>query len=225
MAIVFRGTTTVAVLLVCWRQCSKNRPDLMLLAGDLFDSNKATTETITWAMQQLESQPYPVVMIPGNHDCLLPGSIYSRFDFNAISNTLFLGDPQGERHVLRELDVCVWGKGMPDHTPAYKPLAGCPAAPSEVRWYIGLGHGIYVPDNKPTERSSPVYAQEIDQSPCDYLALGHHHAALDVGTSSTSAAYCGSPTDTIGGGATYAVVDFDGIDGVRVRVEQLAVDR
>ena len=101
-------------------------------------------------------------------------------------------------------------------------MAGCPEAPLDVGWYIGLGHGIYIPDNKPSGRSSPVYAQDIDQSPCDYVALGHHHAALEVGTSKTAAAYCGSPTDTIGGGATYAMVTLDDVEGVQVAVEWLA---
>ena len=64
----------------------------MLLAGDLFDSNKASTETITWAMQRLEALPFPVAMIPGNHDCMLPGSIYARFDFDSLKNTHFFAD-------------------------------------------------------------------------------------------------------------------------------------
>jgi predicted phosphodiesterase len=57
-------------------------------------------------------------------------------------------------------------------------------------------------------RSSQISHEEIQASPCDYLALGHHHAALRIETEGALAAFCGSPTDTIGGGATYALIDF-----------------
>ena len=49
---------------------------------------------------------------------------------------------------------------------------------------------------------------EIEESPFDYLALGHHHAAMKLGTNGVTASYCGSPTDTVGGAATYAIIDI-----------------
>ena len=57
--------------------------------------------------------------------------------------------------------------------------------------------------------TSPIHMQEIEDSHCDYLALGHHHAALELLSDDAFAAYCGSPTDTIGKGATYIVVDLE----------------
>ena len=52
-------------------------PDAMLLAGDLFDHNRAAEPTIGWAMEMLGKLDFPVVMIPGNHDCLVDNA--SRF--------------------------------------------------------------------------------------------------------------------------------------------------
>ena len=184
------------------------QPGLLMLAGDLFDSNTADDGTIAWAMDVLDSQPYPVVMIPGNHDCLEAGAIYHRFDFDALPNVHMLSAPAGEVRCLEGLDVAVWGKGMVDHCADYEPVLGAPPRPEGVQWYLGLGHGIYVPHGAETGRSSPIHARDIASSPCDYLALGHHHAALEVHDGDTAAAYCGSPTDTIGAGPTYAVVDL-----------------
>jgi len=183
-------------------------PDLMLLAGDLFDSNRATTTSIEWAMQALADLPFPVVMIPGNHDCMEPGSIYHRYDFNRIANVSMIGAPEGEITRLPALGVAAWGRGMVEHSPSYQPLAGLPPRPADCRWYLGLGHGLFVPHGGETDRSSPIHMREIEASPCDYLALGHHHAAMEFVTDRVLGAYSGSPTDRIGRGPTYIIVDL-----------------
>ncbi len=183
-------------------------PDLLLLAGDLFDANDATAETIEWAMETLGRQPFPVAMIPGNHDCMTEDAIYRRYDFNRIPNVTMLAGPEGEVARIAALDVAVWGKGMVEHAPAFRPLSGCPDRPDDCRWFLGLGHGIFVPHGEDTNRSSPIHMREIEESPCDYLALGHHHAALELVNDRAMAAYSGSPTDDVGRGATYVVVDL-----------------
>ena len=105
------------------------QPDILALAGDLFDSNLADDDTITWAMAVLSSQPYPVVMIPGNHDCLEDDAIYHRYDFDALPNVEMLSAPGGEVRYLEGLDVAVWGKGMVDHSADYQPVRGAPPRP------------------------------------------------------------------------------------------------
>ena len=185
-----------------------HQPDLVLIAGDLFDSNRAPRDTVEWAMRTLSELPRPVIMIPGNHDCLEADAIYRRYDFGAIDNVQMLLAEEGELVTLPALGVAAWGRGMVDHDQDYLPLAGCPQRPADARWYIGLGHGIFVPRGESTHRSSPVHMEQIEASACDYIALGHHHAARDVGSERTAAAYCGSPTDSVGAGETYAIVDL-----------------
>jgi DNA repair protein SbcD/Mre11 len=189
-------------------QMAAETPDLMLLAGDLFDSNSARSETVQWAMAALARLPFPVLMIPGNHDCMVEGGIYRRHDFNRIPNVRLLAAEAGELAYLPALGVVAWGKGMVDHSSDYSPLGGCPDRPGDCRWYLGLGHGLYVPHGGETDRSSPIHMREIEASHCDYLALGHHHAAMALVTETATAAYSGSPTDLIGGAATYVLVDL-----------------
>lgn len=191
--------------------------ELTLLAGDLFDTNQATEDTIEWTKQLFAKHAHPIVMIPGNHDCLAADGIYLRHDFDAIANVEMLQSPDGELRVLRALDIAVWGRGMVDHHPEYLPLADATPRPAGVRWYLGLGHGIFVPNGEHTGRSSPVHEQHIADSPFDYIALGHHHAAMEVHAGDTAAAFSGSPTDNIGRGATYALIDL--CDSTPVRME------
>lgn len=199
-----------------------HQPDLVLIAGDLFDSNRATHDTIEWAMSRLGEIPRPVVMIPGNHDCLEENAIYRRYRFGDIENVTALLDEDGELVTLPALEVAVWGRGMVDHHPGYVPLAGCPDRPAQVRWYLGLGHGIFVPCGESTHRSSPVRMEDIDASPCDYIALGHHHAALEVSSETTAAAYCGSPTDRFGQGETYIIAELETGSPARVKIHEVS---
>lgn len=183
-------------------------PDLVLLAGDLFDHNRATPHSINWAMEILGNLPVPVIMIPGNHDCMEEGAIFHRYDFNRIPNVHLLAAAAGEMAHIPRLGVKAWGKGMVEHSRAYSPLGGIPDRPGDCRFYLGLGHGLFVPHGGDTDRSSPIHMREIEASHCDYLALGHHHAAMELVTESATAAYSGSPTDKIGRGRTFVLVDL-----------------
>lgn len=86
------------------------RPDLLLLAGDLFDHNRATVDTVEWACERLANLPFPVVMIPGNHDCLAENAVYHRHDFAAAGLHLLL-DPAGQTLTLPELGWPCGGGG------------------------------------------------------------------------------------------------------------------
>ncbi|MEC7656569.1 MAG: hypothetical protein VX416_09495, partial [Pseudomonadota bacterium] len=166
----------------------------------------------------IADQPCPMAMIPGNHDCLIEGGIYQRHDFKAIPNLTFITAEDGETLWIEEFGVAVWGKGMVDHTPNFSPLGGRPERPADCEFYIGMGHGIHVPHGEPSHRSSPIHMAEIEESPFDYLALGHHHAAMKLVTNEATASYCGSPTDTVGGAATYAIIDVEKNNGTKLEI-------
>ena len=201
---------------------SEECPDLMLLAGDLFDTNRASEGTIQWAMAVLEALPFPVVMIPGNHDCLAENAIYRRFDFNALRNVSLIMDPDGTLVHLDSLGVTVWGRGMVDHSPQNRPLEAMPTTPANGVWRLGLGHGIYVAPGQETIHSSPIHAEQIDAAPFDYLALGHHHGAMDVSTEASLAIYSGAPTPVVDDRGTYVVVDLDDERGTAAQIRELA---
>jgi len=194
-------------------QIAGHRPDLMLLAGDLFDSNTVDDSTVRFAMAALGGLAFQVVMIPGNHDCLDADSVYRRHDFSALANVALLDVEAGRRLDLPHLDVAVWGKAMVEHSNAFRPLGDAPTRPLGRRWHLAMGHGIFVQDERNAGRASPIHLSEIEAADFDYIALGHHHAAMELVTPAATAAYSGSPTDDVGRGPTYATVDL--ADGLR----------
>jgi DNA repair exonuclease SbcCD nuclease subunit len=52
--------------------------DLVIIAGDLFDSQRVKDNLISFVVEGLKSLTAQVVILPGNHDCLTPMSAYSR---------------------------------------------------------------------------------------------------------------------------------------------------
>jgi DNA repair exonuclease SbcCD nuclease subunit len=167
--------------------------DLLLIAGDLFDSNRPSSDVVDFAIHELRRVGRPIVIIPGNHDCLNAQSIYRQVNLPAAcTDLLLISHPNGEQHHLPDLNAVLWGRGMIEHEPSYRPLGGLPR-PQGDAWHIALGHGFFMEDEVPSYRSSPIYAREIRASGWDYIALGHCHAFSDVSQGQVTAYFSGAP--------------------------------
>lgn len=190
--------------------------DLLLIAGDLFDSNRVGADCVEFVCDQLRRVRCPVVIIPGNHDCYTEHSVYHRFDASrAGAGVHLLTREEGEMVTLPELQVRLWGRGIVDHHPGHQPLAGIPPREGD-EWHLGMTHGYYV-GRGPHSYSSLITAEEIAASALDYLALGHVHVYADVSQGATCAAYSGSPSCGPGvAGGTAALVTLDPGAGARV---------
>lgn len=205
---------------------SAQRAELLLIAGDLFDSSRVASAVVDYVLAELGRAPCPVVLIPGNHDCHDESSLYRRFDFReAGSHVHPILAEQGETLEFPELDATVWGRAMVEHDHGNRPLAGIPARSGD-RWHIGLAHGHLVPD-RDVLRSSLITPDEIEASGLDYLALGHVHVFRDVSEGATTSAYSGSPAAPHlpdGEWGSMAVVTLDPEQGVSLSHEKLAPD-
>ena len=188
--------------------------DLLLVAGDLFDSNSVSDDLVDFARGQFREVEAPVVLIPGNHDCFDESSVYRRFDWR-LAGLHLLSAAEGEVVRFEHLDLSVWGKGMVDHAPENRPLSGVARRDGE-RWAIGMAHGL-VMEGPPELRSSLIPAADIAASELDYLALGHVHVFRDVSHGVTRAFYPGAPVvPWAPEKASVAVVTLDPRSGVRV---------
>ncbi len=190
--------------------------DLFLLAGDLFDHNRVKASCREFASEQLARVRCPVVIIPGNHDCMTDYSVYQRYDpRDAGAHINFIADEQGGVIDFTDLDLSVWGKGIVDHHPENKPLERVPERTHEG-WHIGMIHGYYI------ERGGGMYSSlitpdEIAASQLDYLALGHVHVFSAIEHGRTLAAYPGSPNVNQGTREmTAAHVEMRPGEGVRI---------
>lgn len=197
--------------------------DLLLIAGDLFDSNRIDVEVLAYTRTQLERAGCPVVVIPGNHDCYDEESVYRQEPEDLLGpDVLLLAHEDGETLDLPHLDLTLWGKGLVVHEPAYRPVDGIPPRP-EDGWFVGLAHGFVVPDRR-EPRSSLITPAEIATSGLDYLALGHVHVYRDVSSGPTRALYPGAPTNPWASApGRVALVDLDPARGVEVTARDLEI--
>jgi len=193
------------------------RVDLLLIAGDLFDHNRVPDETVQFVRTELDRLRQPVIILPGNHDCLRTNAIYDRHDFTSgASHVRVISKLDGESVEFPELGAVVWGRAMEEHEPGFSPLAGIPNR-DDRRWCIAMGHGFYYDERQRPDRSSPIFAEEIRDAGWDYFALGHHHSRTDVSQGRVAAHYAGAPTlDGPNGGGAVLRVDLSPSDGVRV---------
>lgn len=190
--------------------------DAVLVAGDLFDHGRVPDDAIDGAVEQLGRLDRPVVVIPGNHDCVGRGSVYERADLSrAGDHVVFVGAPEGAEVLLKELGLALWCRGIEDHDPRHRPLAGYRIPPAGW-WQVVVTHGHFVRRGEVSERSSQVHQDEIAALACDYVALGHWHHFLDVSTDGVAAYYCGSPTTPAGDRPTVNLVTLEPGDGARV---------
>jgi DNA repair exonuclease SbcCD nuclease subunit len=194
--------------------------DAAIVAGDLFDRNRTSPEDTEFVLSQLARLARPVIILPGNHDSLDAGSVYLQTDFTSrCPHVRVLTAPEGEAARLPDLHLTVWGKPVIDHEPAFNPIAGIPA-PEGNGWHVAVAHGLLVPDDQASDRSSPIRLGEISGSRWDYIALGHVHSFRDVSQGMLVACYSGTPVHAghyLEGSGAVLIVDLDEERGVTWR--------
>lgn len=143
--------------------------DLVLLAGDLFDSGSAFRETGEQLAEALGEMRSRVFIAPGNHDWAGPGSPWLTVKWP--DNVHVFREGHLTAVDLPEWNLTVHGGAFttPERTESF--LAEF-TAPEDGRVHIGLLHGEIDP---PEARYGPLRRQEIAASGLQYLALGHIH--------------------------------------------------
>jgi len=164
--------------------------DLVLLAGDIFDHNRLKLEQIDAVARLLDDAALPVVILPGNHDCLSVDSVYRRGGLADVPSVHVLGVSSEESYVLAGHDLEVWGRPRLDYHD-YSPLRH--PRPRTTRWQIATAHGHWVRDDRDRHRSWLIHSEEIAATAADYVALGHWPSPGPAGDGAVLAYYSGSP--------------------------------
>ena len=209
---------------------NQNNIDLVLLAGDLFDSAASyrdTAEELSAALGQMEAQVY---IAPGNHDWYGPGSPYLTVKWP--ENVHIFTQPRLETMEWPEKNLVLHGAAFTHGEQADGFLTGF-TAPADGKLHIGLLHG----EIDPAEiRYDPIRREEIAASGLAYLALGHIHRFDGLHREgNTYWAYPGCPEgrgfDELGEKGFYTgIIDEDGkisldfVPFARRRYEILTVD-
>jgi len=185
-----RGTAGLGAVLAT---AGALRADLVLLAGDTFESNQLGAAVLDRAARLLAESDMPIVILPGNHDPALPDSVFLRGGIASIPNVHVLGVTNDEAVSFPSQDLEVWGHAHRDYFDM-APLRG--PRPRSTRWQVAIAHGHYEP---PETRANPLRPSwifsddEIAATAADYLALGHWNRPMRVGNGAVPAFYSGSP--------------------------------
>ena len=167
--------------------------DLALFAGDVFEHNRLAQPLVDRAMDMLRQAGIPVVILPGNHDPLTPGSVYERGGLQGSANVHVIGLDADQAVRFADLDLEVWGRPHRDYGDM-APMAGARAR--TTRWQIAVAHGHYEAVEEVGAAHRPSWLISDDQiaaTAADYVALGHWNRPVRVGNGAVPAYYSGSP--------------------------------
>ena len=215
------------------------RVDIVLIAGDLFDSNtqpRRSVERVAAELKRLVAAKIRTVVIPGTHDVYDRSSLYRVYDLAAMAGSTVDDDlvtvltPDRPSVHLAACNVVVHGPVFATKRAPYSPLRDLKVTSGEVAtWNVGMVHGsLAIPDR--TDRDEVVVTRaEIEATGLDYLALGHWHSAQQGKAGGTTYAYSGAPEPvavTQDGAGKVLLIALDEVAGVRtVTIEERTVGR
>lgn len=149
--------------------------DLLLIAGDMFDREFVTIDTMNFVAREFASIPdCKIVISPGNHDPYSENSPWQRTSFP--ENVHIFTSEALAFFSFEELGCEVYGYAFT--SPG---LDHFPAAARKPRRYdtinILLAHADMT---SPYSTSAPINEADIEQSGFDYVALGHIHNSSGI---------------------------------------------
>ncbi len=175
---------------------------ILLIAGDLFDSNFPSYPSVNFVKQQFrrlnDARIYAAV-VPGTHDCLTKDSIYRREDF--AFDLPFIHIFSDEQETMKEypdLDLALFAQANTSNKSTESPVAFLAAASTgtQMKYKVAMAHGSVQIEGKAAADDMPITLPGIADSGMHYIALGHWHGAQEFSFGNTAAWYSGSPEIT-----------------------------
>jgi len=164
-----------------------NNVDFLLIAGDLYDSEYVSKDTVALICREFASIPEcKIIIAPGNHDPYSQTSYYRRAEFP--DNVYIFDSDSVTSFDFPESNVTVYGYGFTSDKMEHCPLVGIKPA-HESRINILVAHG-----ELDTESSvyCPIPVKVLEGCGFDYVALGHRHSYTEpIGIGGGFVAYSG----------------------------------
>ncbi|MDQ7840509.1 MAG: DNA repair exonuclease [bacterium] len=155
--------------------------EFILIAGDVFEDNGVDRVLVQKVADILADFAGPVYVIPGNHDPLVPGSVWEHPVWTAghvqllaeekpvdIPGGVLFPCPIRAKHSGK--DPTAW---IPPREPREPRESSGPRQSNGIR--IGLAHGT-VEGILQEEPDYPIARNAAERAGLDYLALGHWHS-------------------------------------------------
>jgi exonuclease SbcD len=201
--------------------------DALVIAGDLYEHEHVTGDTANMLAHALGELERTVLLLPGNHDPHLPGSVYERTRWPANVHVFRRSEPEA---VELAPGLVAWGI-------AYTGRELDPAtvrsfrAPADGRRHLLVLHAAVAPAFATDDTGHcPITPDELVATGADSVLLGHFHRGMTNGI----ACYPGSPEPLTAGergihGIQILEIDETGIHRAlepiaRLSFEEIEVD-
>ena len=169
--------------------------DGLLIAGDLFEHDRVSRDTIHFLISEFKSIPeVPVFIAPGNHDPFTPDSPYATETWP--KNVFIFSKPQWSGYSVSDGAMTVHGFGFDGPKPSHNPFGELRVSRQERgEVHVAVAHGSergHQPPDK--DEYAPFDAGNAATEGLDYLALGHFHSVTPIeGDFHTTIYYSGAP--------------------------------
>ncbi|RTZ92551.1 MAG: DNA repair exonuclease [Deltaproteobacteria bacterium] len=169
------------------------KAEFILVAGDTFEDNAVSSLLVQRVADILAKADVPIFMIPGNHDPLVPGSVWEHPAWEKCKNV----------RILREESPVEIPGGILYPCPVKEkysrkdPTAWIPPDKEIEGIRIGMAHGT-VEGVQQEEMDYPIPRDAATRAGLDYLALGHWHSMTlyEDGDGANRMAYSGTHETT-----------------------------
>lgn len=192
--------------------CNRERADLLLIAGDLFDRQplKKELKQVAYLLGKLSGTQ--VVWMAGDCDHLREKDIYASYPWP--EHVHFFSGEQIDKVYFAFLDTEVWGMSYA-HEQITEPVYDELSPEMNETYHILLGHGG-------DENHIPIRHQVLATAGFDYVALGHQYAPRIW--ERERIAYAGSPEPLMSGdtGAHGYILGEITPEGTRLRLVPVA---
>ena len=148
--------------------------DVILLSGDLFDSDRMYSQTARTLAQALARFRGRIFLSPGNHDFYAPGSGYDAVDWP--ENVHIFTSRRPQTVLLRSLNASVTGAAFTS-AEEWEPFDGASVSGGDAPIRLGVLHGEVTRGESKYRAIPPA---EIEKTNLTYLALGHVHRCAGV---------------------------------------------
>lgn len=156
--------------------CLEEKVEILLIAGDMFDSNHVKTESIKQVKHIFARLPDTHIFIAaGDHDYITSDSPYIN---STWPDNVYIFKSNMEYVEIPEKKVRIWGASL--STPYLESsLLHNPDVPDDDFINIMVMHGEFISETQQS-RCNPITKSSISYSNMDYIALGHIHSASSV---------------------------------------------
>lgn len=167
------------------KRCEEQKIDLLLIAGDLFDSIPTKRQLVALDNRLRNLSVTKTVIIAGESDYIAEGSPWESYEFE--SDTVVLPKDRATNAYLKDLNVCITGYsyGRAEYTEKIleRMKPGRPGA-----YNILLGYGG-------DKNHMPFSKEKLARLGFDYIALGHIHKPQHILKNKMAFAGCLEPVN------------------------------